>query len=244
VAKRALRRIHQSWEQYGTEDPLWAVLTTPAARGGKWDVGAFLRSGHGTIEEALASVAALGIELPDGPALDFGCGVGRLTQSLAEHFPEVHGVDISESMIAEAERLNPFGNRCQFHVNTAPDLGLFDDESFAFVTSFLVLQHMPASTSLMFLAEFARVLRPGGAIVIQIPLRRRSLRGAWANRARNLAVRGRLRILGRPGMEMHPISVKRVSRALSAAGAPVVSAQPSVAGDWHDIHYVATRPRA
>ena len=37
-------------------------------------------------------------------ALDFGCGVGRLSLALASKFGNVVGVDVSQSMLKEARR--------------------------------------------------------------------------------------------------------------------------------------------
>ncbi len=41
-----------------------------------------------------------------GKALDFGCGVGRLTQALADYFNEVAGVDVSPTMVNKALEYN------------------------------------------------------------------------------------------------------------------------------------------
>ena len=75
-------------------------------------------------------------------ALDFGCGLGRLTQALATHFASVTGVDIAGSMVEGAQARNVFPDRVSYVVNTAATLP-FDDASFDFVYSVLVLQHVP-----------------------------------------------------------------------------------------------------
>lgn len=48
--------------------------------------------------------ATLGHPRERGVALDFGCGVGRLTRALAAFFDRATGVDISSSMIEEAKK--------------------------------------------------------------------------------------------------------------------------------------------
>ena len=70
----------------------------------------------------LGEVEASGLRVPHHQALDFGCGVGRLTQALAEHFERVAGVDIAASMIARARQENRHGDRVRYVVNERSDL--------------------------------------------------------------------------------------------------------------------------
>ena len=82
----SLRRISRRWETLARTDPFWAVLSDPAMRGNRWKREECFRTGRVEIEEVLAYVAGRGLELRRREALDFGCGVGRLTQALADHF--------------------------------------------------------------------------------------------------------------------------------------------------------------
>jgi ubiquinone/menaquinone biosynthesis C-methylase UbiE len=169
-------KIQQSWDRFGIEDPFWAVLTNSGKKGGRWSEAEFFDTGRHDIRAALQRITALGIGLNFEKALDFGCGPGRLTQALAGHFREVHGVDIAPSMIAKAHELNKYGDRCVYHLNDRPDLRLFDANTFDLVYSWLVLQHMPKQLALGYISEFARVTKPGGVIMFQIPDRRQHAR--------------------------------------------------------------------
>ncbi|HZC31292.1 MAG TPA: methyltransferase domain-containing protein, partial [Gaiellaceae bacterium] len=100
-------------------------------------------------------------------ALDFGCGVGRLTQALASRFDRVVGVDVSVRMVEIARRLNSYDN-VEYVVNAEPALP-FPDESFDFVYSMVVLQHMPPALGRGYIAELVRMLRAGGTLVFQVP---------------------------------------------------------------------------
>ena len=101
-------------------------------------------------------------------ALDFGCGVGRLSRPLAERFRECVGLDISEGMLKLARELNDDRQNCHFVVNASPDLEQFESGSFDFVYSALVIQHMPSAEMVeAYVGEFLRVLRPGGLAVFQ-----------------------------------------------------------------------------
>lgn len=104
-----------------------------------------------------------------GSALDFGCGVGRLTQALADHFTTVIGVDVSPTMLQLASKLNRHDVRVTYVRNQAPDLSRFLSNSFDFVYSDIVLQHIEPEMSLNYLREFVRLLRPGGVAVFQLP---------------------------------------------------------------------------
>ena len=161
--------LQRNWDEFGRTDPLWAILSQPGMQGGRWDLDEFLAAGEADIDDAMARLEALGVEVRRGVALDFGCGVGRLTQALGRAFERAHGVDIAPAMIEEGQRINRLGDRCEYHVNGEPNLRLFDDETFDFVYSTLVLQHMEPRYISAYLEEFGRVLAPGGVAMFQVP---------------------------------------------------------------------------
>jgi ubiquinone/menaquinone biosynthesis C-methylase UbiE len=153
--------VQKTYEVYGKEGPLYAVLSRKDAKDNKWDADEFFATGRDEIANAMRHLASLGVEVNKGRAMDFGCGVGRLTQALCEEFSEAVGVDISYSMIENAEKYNKFGDRCEYRVNTTDDLAQLDDDSFDFVYSNISLQHSPPEASSRYIAEFFRILRPG-----------------------------------------------------------------------------------
>lgn len=159
---------HRVWEDWAQADPLWAILSDPSRKGGRWELPEFFASGEREVDIVLGQVQERGMDLPRGRCLDFGCGVGRLTQALAEKFERSDGVDISETMVDLARQHNQFGDRCQYHVNLVPDLALFDDASFDFVFSTIVLQHNPPDAAEHYITEFVRILAPGGIAVFDM----------------------------------------------------------------------------
>jgi SAM-dependent methyltransferase len=164
-----LEALAQNWDALGEDDPLWAVLSHPDKRGGRWDPEEFFALGEYDIDMALKQIEDLPWSLNRGAALDFGCGVGRLTRALCLHFEHVDGVDIAPSMIEAAERLNRFPQRCRFHLNVAEDLALFPDDSFDLVYSTLVLQHIHPVFARRYVGEFVRLLADSGLAMFQIP---------------------------------------------------------------------------
>jgi SAM-dependent methyltransferase len=96
-------------------------------------------------------------------ALEIGCGPGRLMKPLSRHFGEINGVDVSDEMIRLArERLRGIPH-AHVHATNGASLALFSDESFDFVYSYAVFQHIPSrDVVLEYMREIRRVLKPGG----------------------------------------------------------------------------------
>jgi ubiquinone/menaquinone biosynthesis C-methylase UbiE len=164
-----LKELQRSWNGLGEVDPLWAIITWPDKRGNRWDVEEFFETGIKEIEELRVYVQSLGLTMPSRRALDFGCGVGRITQALAPHFAEVCGVDIAPSMIDLARQWNRYAGTCTYIVSDTDDLPLFGDQSFDLIYSTLVLQHMEPRYSKGYLREFLRLLAPNGLLIFQLP---------------------------------------------------------------------------
>jgi SAM-dependent methyltransferase len=209
-----LRSLQRIWNDLARRDPLWAVLTAPDKRGRRWDPAEFFRTGAEAVEGVLAEARARGLTIGRRRALDFGCGVGRLTQALAPRFDEVWGVDIAPAMIELAESYNRYGERCRYLVNEAGDLGRFPDGYFDFILSLITLQHMPPDTAKSYLKEFVRVLVRGGVLIFQAaaeptaaPSGRAPRSGAEQSRMDNRAVTADRDLLGRGPLSIAPFSL-------------------------------------
>jgi SAM-dependent methyltransferase len=167
----ALHRLRSTWESLGRNDPLWAVLSDPARRNGKWDLQEFLETGreHGAVIRRMVEGAGLSL---GERVLDFGCGVGRLSNALAEPGPSVVGVDIAASMIERARQIVRHPERISYVHYDGRSLP-FPDDSFDSAVSLMVLQHARPVVQLGCLLELQRVVRPGGVLLLQIPSRQR-----------------------------------------------------------------------
>lgn len=178
MAGLELEKHKRQWDRLGELDPLWAVLTYPEGKFGRWQTDAFFRTGEDLVSKVLRVAGDLRLPENRNRALDFGCGVGRLTRALAPHFKECIGVDVSNSMIARASALHPNAANCKFLVNNDNDLRIFPKGHFDLVITMIVLQHMPSRDLVyQYIGEAVRVLAPGGVFIFQmpnfIPLRRR-----------------------------------------------------------------------
>jgi len=164
-----LDELVMNWDQFGIDDPLGAILSEQVKSRNNWDYVEFFETGIAEIGEAIDYVTEKVGILSFGKALDFGCGIGRCTQALVNHFSLVTGVDISSSMIDLANDFTGDSDRCSYVLNTVDDLSLFADEELDFVYSSRVLQHMPVSLAERYIGEFFRVTKSGGVVLFQIP---------------------------------------------------------------------------
>ncbi|HEV8555768.1 MAG TPA: methyltransferase domain-containing protein [Actinophytocola sp.] len=98
--------------------------------------------------------------LPPGRALDAACGTGRHAARLLDLGHQVVGVDTSPAMLAVARRKLPTADLRRGPLENLP----VQNATVDLVTCALALTHAPDLTPVM--REFARVLRPGGRIVL------------------------------------------------------------------------------
>lgn len=230
----------KDWDTLARADPLWAVYVAPGTRGGGWDRSAFLATGRAEVNRVMTRVIRLAPELKRGRALDFGCGVGRLTLALSEHFDRVTGVDASPVMLSGAREL--VGDKCTLVLNQEPDLARFDSGSFDLAYSSLVLQHLPRANALRYLGELVRVTRGDGCVVVQV-----ASRPGWSPKGmifrfapRWLIRLGQRRLLGYPApMLMTALSEEQIRSTVASVGGVVLAAEddPSYGGHWHYTRY-------
>ncbi len=242
---RDLADIGRAWSRLADADPLWAICVRREAKHGGWDVAEFYATGVAEIEATLTRAGQLGLRTSGRHALDFGCGAGRLTRPLAAHFELVEGVDIASGMLELAGRDNPVAHRCRFVLNTRPDLALFGAGEFDLVYSSFVLQHLPPGLTMTYLAEFARVLRPGGSLIAQLPTRPRWTPRGLLYRCLPASALGVIqrRLLGYAApMRMHGLAERQVRGLLAAHGVEVLAADSiAYSPDWRELRYFGRR---
>ncbi|MBB4699765.1 class I SAM-dependent methyltransferase [Sphaerisporangium siamense] len=97
-----------------------------------------------------------------GAVGDLGCGPGRMTAYLASLGVDAFGVDLSPAMIEIARRTYP---ELRFEVGSMDALDV-PDGSLGGVVAYYSLIHTPPEHVPAFLAEFRRVLAPGGHLLL------------------------------------------------------------------------------
>ena len=242
-----LEDLRNTWDGLAQRDPLGAILTDPSRIGGKWPLAEFMATGDAEIDIVLKHLGAIG-HVPSfgGAALDFGCGVGRLTHALARRFTSCIGLDISPHMIESARALNQDAH-CRYLLLTGSVLP-FPDLTFSFVYSNIVLQHLPRKYAARYLRELQRVLEPGGVLVFGVQDRFATPDlSSVVIRIRNiLRIRSRLRsALGQSGgeMQMHCLPEYAVREALRSATLVDVQLTNTAAKDFNGrLQYLSQPP--
>jgi SAM-dependent methyltransferase len=224
-----LSGLRRHWNEYGKKDPFWAILTAPDKKGNRWSIDEFLQTGRDEIAGIVAYLDERGLARARRRALDFGCGAGRLTHALAAYFESVIGVDIAPSMIDIARRLHAGIPGVEFRVNGSNQLDSIESGSIDLVYTRLVLQHMAPRFIRGYLAEFVRVLAPGGVLVFQLPGENAlpvKVDGGGIKKLLPLPVISMIRAVRQlrefPRMEIHGLARADVERLLTGLGAPVV----------------------
>jgi ubiquinone/menaquinone biosynthesis C-methylase UbiE len=103
-----------------------------------------------------------------GRVCDMGCGPGQVGAWLYDHcdLKEITGIDLSPNFIEEAKKLHP---ELEFQQGDMLHLDL-PDESFAGITAFYCLIHIPHDEIVDVLKELKRVLIPGGVLLLTFHL--------------------------------------------------------------------------
>lgn len=200
--------VEASWNELGEVDPYYSVLTSPQYRGLPSDsaIERFFASGREEAKRFLLALERCGKDLDRHPTcLEFGCGLGRVTQALAPLFETVIAVDISRAHLALAERraLENDVRNVQWHqLKSIADLGGLPQVDVIY--SIIVLQHNPPPVIDRIIATFARILKPGGIAYFQVPTYRSDYEFRLADYLRDQ--------VGKHGMEMHTYPQSRIFR--------------------------------
>lgn len=190
------RDTDRDWRIIGDEEPYFGVLTHDRFRRANLDAAAldaFFATGRSDVEQHLARVRELTGPFEPRSALDFGCGVGRLTRALAALTGDAVGVDISPGMLREARRYT--GGGAQF----VERIG--DERRFDWVMSLIVLQHVTPEHGYPLIRSLARAVAPGGGLTLQLTFARLAVHDGVAG--------GRLLI---DGDDVRPVATGDVSQ--------------------------------
>lgn len=218
------------WDDLATVDPLWAVLSAESKRNGGWDLDEFFATGETDVAGLLATAEELGRPARRERALDFGCGVGRLTRALARHFDEAVGIDVSAEMTEQARRLNADTTNATFATADEPPAGDFD-----LVVANLVLQHLPSKAlARVYIVRLIEATRPDGLVVFQLPSRLPLTQRVQPRRRLYAALRRlgvapqRLHAAGLHPIRMLALPEADVRAAVERAGATVARTEPGM----------------
>jgi SAM-dependent methyltransferase len=129
------------------------------------DAAQFLEVGRGCAEGITKLLGKCQVRLNEQHAiLDFGCGCGRIIR----HFhtlegPRLYGTDYDRRLVEWCQRNLPFA---EFGVNNLQPPLTYADDTFDLVYAFSVFTHLSEPLQKSWLSELARVLRPGGYLLM------------------------------------------------------------------------------
>ncbi len=209
-------RSTDDWNALGETEPFFAVLTDARflrERMSEEDRQAFFASGEADIAHLFDLIARP--DFAPKSALDFGCGVGRLTRALAKRIERVAGIDVAPSMLRIARE----------NVPQATFSAEIPDERFDLIVSLIVFQHIPVRRGEHLLDELLSHLSADGVAALQFTFRRP---GSFLRRVAR-TIRGRVPLVHRmaqrmrgerpmPYMQMNEYDLERVTAILRGHG--------------------------
>jgi trans-aconitate methyltransferase len=153
-----MRDTDADWQHIGASQPYYGVLTATdylTENMNDEHRQSFYQQGINEVDALISSIRARFGEFSPRKAIDFGCGVGRLTHAMASHAGEVIGVDIAPGMIEKAR----IGAPTNAHFQQVIPNGPID-----WISSLIVFQHIPPARGYALFEKLLAQLAPGGVI--------------------------------------------------------------------------------
>ena len=232
-----MRSSSTEWDQLGEREPYFAVLTDERFLRDRIDIAEFYATGEADVARLFADI---GQSFHPKSALDFGCGVGRLTAALRRRVPDVIGCDAAESMLRLAQAAVP----------DATFVAELPDRRFDLVCSLIVFQHIPVAAGMAIVERLLGMVDTGGVAALHFTLRRPG--GALRRLARR--VRARVPLVhraasliegdrrGLPYMQMNEYDLDAIRARLRVAGFREPMLVPTNHGGIEGAIVIAQKP--
>jgi ubiquinone/menaquinone biosynthesis C-methylase UbiE len=166
--KQQLENMRRDWDLRAKENARHYVATDKA----QWSDEEFFRSGEQSAEGDILNDTEniyQGKDPRQMRVLEIGCGAGRVTRALGRIFGEVHAVDVSGEMVAQARRALADMAHVHIYQNNGYDLSVVPPLEFDFAYSFIVFQHVPNREIIEnYVREASRLLHPGALFKFQV----------------------------------------------------------------------------
>jgi len=163
-----LRKMRSDWDARAKENARYYVATLKD----NWTDEEFFASGEQTVaEEILTDMGNIcqGKDPKQMRVIEIGCGAGRISRALARLFGEVHGVDVSGEMVAQASKALADTPNAFVYQNNGMDLTVLPQGPYDFAFSTIVFQHIPSREVICsYVREVGRLLRPGALFKFQV----------------------------------------------------------------------------
>jgi cyclopropane fatty-acyl-phospholipid synthase-like methyltransferase len=161
-----LRDTDADWQLIATHQPFFGVLANEQYYMSNLTADSkneFYASGIADIEHVARTLATMsGGDFAPERALDFGCGVGRLTFAMGRHAAAVIGVDVADAMLDVARR-----EAAERRVTGVQFQRSLPDQRVDWINSLIVFQHIPPERGYIIFEEMLKLLNPGGFLSVQ-----------------------------------------------------------------------------
>jgi SAM-dependent methyltransferase len=166
--EQTLEKMRRDWDERARENARFYVNTERT----DWTDEEFYASGERTIaEEILTDMTNIcqGKDPKQMRVLEIGCGAGRISRALGKVFGEVHAVDVSGEMVAQAKAATAKMPHVHIYQNNGMDLGVVPPLEFDFAFSTIVFQHIPSREVIEnYVREVNRLLGQGRLFKFQV----------------------------------------------------------------------------
>ena len=163
-----LELMRRDWDRRAKENARHYVDTSR----NDWTDDEFFASGELAISQDILTDMTNICQGKDPSAmrvLEIGCGAGRLTRALSKVFGEIHAVDVSGEMVAQASAALADRPHVHIYQNNGCDLTVIPAAEFDFAYSAIVFQHIPSRQVIeTYVKEVHRLLRPGALFKFQV----------------------------------------------------------------------------
>ncbi|HZS14702.1 MAG TPA: class I SAM-dependent methyltransferase [Candidatus Dormibacteraeota bacterium] len=161
-------RAAAEWDRWGAD--LYFANTGQREHRGRVAEEVFAQ-GEAYLDRVESRFAALGVPVDHaGAALDFGCGVGRVLVPMSRRYARTVGVDVAETMLAEARRHLGGGAAELLHYDGDDIDGCLGEMRFDVLHTARTVQHIPPDDGVRILRSLLERLRPGGVALVQAPM--------------------------------------------------------------------------
>ena len=165
-------KIKASWEHLGRTRAHHSVLTSESFLPDELNknISSFWKSGYQELSLIEKILVRHGKKLKkETVAVEYGCGVGRITAPLAKHVESLHAYDISSPHLnyAKEHMQEEMVTNVAFHLVSDPLASL---QKCDFFYSRIVFQHNPPPIIYQLFKNSLSSLNPGGVAIIQVPV--------------------------------------------------------------------------
>jgi SAM-dependent methyltransferase len=173
LLKRMFDRIKFEWTYLGEVEPYWSTITQPQYHLDHFEANRqqFYDSGKYVLDIFLAALRRNNVNPSHiQTCLEVGCGVGRVSQFLAQTFPKLIATDISKPhlLIAKAQLEGQGFSNTEF-IHWDDPRALYQLPNVDAILSVITLQHNPPPVMVWIIKNLLACLNPGGVAYMQIP---------------------------------------------------------------------------